>query len=491
MALRERPVAPGLKTGGRQEAERLLELARSLEMEGPGYAAWRKRMQQLQAAPELETLAGEAELDHMALRLRALWLGCAHQFSDILLKSPLHSDPKCLPSGEPIDFTYERNVRPHLLEEKTRAYRPAPPGWQAEHVHFRSGMGAIATFLLALNTMWKPGPDKPLSLGMWGGYYETHFLLGGVAHAHFNWRRHHSQDTMHTALLEGEHDALLLETVAYDWELEVFDLEAFLESWSQRSSQRVKVLVLDTTLTGLAFPMEDLLAGLADDPPLMVVQITSGLKLDQQGLELANVGLLSYYSPGGEASQAAALTRKLRTVAGTALSFAELCELDVPFFATRQSLAEHSEAVFANNAWLAAQLERGRGGLFWKVAHPSLGPAAELAWAKAPFVVLHLQEDRLENHGLLLSVISQEVRRRELPFAMGSSFGFRGHRFETIIPSIRDRQGLFKVALGSRSGPALEGIAELLLELADRPDFASLRARYPDLRAVDMDTLEL
>jgi hypothetical protein len=49
-------------------------------------------------------------------------------------------------------------------------------------------------------------------------------------------------------------------------------------------------------------------------------------------------------------------------------------------------------------------------------------------------------------------VLRAEARQRELPFVHGSSFGFRGHRFECIVPSLKEGRGLFKVAMGYRSG---------------------------------------
>lgn len=146
----------------------------------------------------------------------------------------------------------------------------------------------------------------------------------------------------------------------------------------------------------------------------------------------------------------------------------------------------YSEAVFVNNAKLAQSI--CADGLFRKVVHPSL--KSELPWANSPFVVFHLKEDTLENHGLLLSIISYEAQKRGVCFSLGSSFGFRGHRFEVIIPRISDQKGLFKVAMGAREGSSRDEVIRLLKEVGGHTTFAHLRKRYPDINPIDLSNLE-
>jgi hypothetical protein len=242
------------------------------------------------------------------------------------------------------------------------------------------------------------------------------------------------------------------------------------------------------------WPTAKLLAALAPHrPPVLVVEMRSALKLDQQGLELANAGVASLFTPASTptpAAETATLLRKMRTITGTGLSLAALAALDAPFALDRAQTRDHARAVFLSNALLASVLARRTGGLFARVVHPALAPAPRAPWAQGPFVVCHLAEDTLPHHGLLLAVVESEARRRGLCLARGSSFGFRGHRFETIIPRLSEQRGLFKIAMGARPGPSRDGVIELFTELAAYPDFAALRAAYPHLVPVDLTDLE-
>jgi hypothetical protein len=248
-------------------------------------------------------------------------------------------------------------------------------------------------------------------------------------------------------------------------------------------------LVFDTTLCGPFFPLQSLLRALdGSAAPRLVVRMNSALKLDQAGLEFANVGVLSLYTPESAPERESApvighYLRKMRTILGSGLSFDAICALEVPWFLDPEHLREHCRAVFVNNA-LFAQCLQGIEGLFACIAHPCLGALSEEPWAQAPFTVLHLREDDLESYGLLLAVLTEESRRRGLSFYAGSSFGFRGHRYEVIIPRVADRRGLFKVAMGARKGPSRAGVVALLQEVAAIPDIVALRARYPDVRPV-------
>jgi hypothetical protein len=60
--------------------------------------------------------------------------------------------------------------------------------------------------------------------------------------------------------------------------------------------------------------------------------------------------------------------------------------------------------------------------------------------------------------------IAAEAAQRSLVFIKGGSFGFRGHRFETVRPS--GKPPFLRVAMGKRGGPSLDGIVEMFRSFA-------------------------
>ncbi len=478
----------------KQECEQLLTLINALPSNSPEQEAalknLRSRMLDLMSDPEIETLPGEQTLDEVTNQLRQLWMWIAHQFSDPHFKSPPQPNVTRLPSGQTINYSYERNIEPDILEKRVAAYRPVPPGWHADHVLFSSGMAGLATFLQSYLSMVRPTSQAPLKLVMWGGYFETHALLELLSHDAFSCCRTKTQASLWNTIVQGDADVLLLEPVSYDWDMEVLDLQKLVSLGWQRQTKKAKVIVIDTTLVGESIPRQQLFTDLAGSPPTLFVQLSSGLKLDQQGLEFSNVGIVSIYTFEQEnrnpkASQFAQYLRSIRQIVGSGLSMDEIALLDVPFFLDRKSMSEYAKAVFLNNAQLAQSIKI-EGGIFSRISHPSLSWKADLPWAHAPFVILHLAEDTLVNHSLLLSVVDYEARRRGLSLTPGGSFGFRNHRFEVILPRLSDKGGLFKVAMGARNGPSRNGVIELLNELAGYSDFAALHAGYHNVTPVDL-----
>lgn len=258
-------------------------------------------------------------------------------------------------------------------------------------------------------------------------YYETRFL--------------------HEVLHARGQDVRWVESVQYDWELRPGVLEP------------CPVLVLDTTLTG-----QRLRLGQLPFRPTLAVRVFSALKLDQRGQELENAGavLLS-----GEPEVVRPIREALSELRRSLGAEPRRSRLSPPWVLNADP--DHGERVLENNAWLARRLEPG--GLLRRVVHPPGG---------APFCVLHLGDDSLEGHFYLTALIERLVR--DLPFGRGASFGFVDHRHEFVVPVLKERRALFKVAMGSSPGPSRQGVLEVLQKALSYPDLAALRRAHPGLR---------
>lgn len=91
--------------------------------------------------------------------------------------------------------------------------------------------------------------------------------------------------------------------------------------------------------------------------------------------------------------------------------------------------------------------------------------------------------DSLRDHGFFLA-LRHMLGERGASVEHGSSFGFRGTRYETIIPRLADAVGLLKIAVGSRGGPSLASLLDILEQLASSPSFAAMRHAMPTLKEV-------
>ena len=366
-------------------------------------------------------LTAEAILDEAVLALRHVWLEAAASSTSKTYRSPTEGERTITPTGRFHNFGYERDLHPIALETRCAAFfAPPPPGWGHEHVLFSSGQAAMNAVLALLNAR----QEQALRLRHDGCYFETVDLLGLYRHR------------FRTGGDEAA-DIVIAEPLWYDGK--AFG-ETSLKAVAERAiSEGTKSIVVDSTLAGLDDGLNQLLDALGG--PQEVFRLHSGLKLFQAGLELADVGIVSVYG-----SDAAGALRRIRTLQGAGLRFADVAALELPLFLDPAPTRHYESAIFAHNAALA---RAARGNPAFAVAYPP---------DPAPFVVFNFASPSLYDG--LDERLAAEAARRSLLFIKGGSFGFRGHRFETVRPE--GKPPFLRVALGKRAGPSLEGILDLL-----------------------------
>lgn len=379
----------------------------------------------------------ERQLDAAAWSLRKTWLALAHRPADATPKSPCAGQQAHVADGSDVDFGYERDLDASVLESRGAAYASKPAGWSADLVICRSGQAALANLLQFV--VGRCGGDDALSIGHVGAYFETRSLLDA-------WPRR----VLRRAPREAhEVDVLLVEPIWCDGR---FGVAADLP-------KARRALFVDTTMVG---PAHDLGHYLAYSP--LVVAYSSGLKLDQAGLELANVGIVRIFARDRDAQEVGSRLRRLRALTGTGLTLDELSALSAPWFMDRDYIDRYTAAIFANNRALAGTIGPD-SAVFEASCHPSLIEAG----ADAPFCALTLRAPSRERYRRLAMLVEDTAERRRLTFARGGSFGFRGHRFELIEPEIGQGQTFLRVALGWRDGFSRQGICDLFAEIAAKP----------------------
>jgi hypothetical protein len=374
-------------------------------------------------------LAQERQLDAAAMALRRAWLGVAHRPGDATLKSPRAGQVAQVACGSEVSFGYERDIDVSLLE-KRRDYLQAPRGWTGDLVLFRSGQAALACLIHWAAARW--GAASPLSVAHAGAYFETASLLA-------SW----PQRMIRQVEKAASADIVIAEPVWCDGRF----------GCATALPRARHALILDITMSGPAYD----LAPHLDACPL-VIAYSSGLKLDQAGLELANAGIVRVLSRDGAEGIGAAL-RELRGLTGAGLTLDELSALSAPWFLDRAYTDRYTAAIFAHNRMLAEAIGT-RSPVFGAQCHPSLIEPA----AQAPFCALTLNEPSPAAYRALETRVTQECERRGLLAIKGGSFGFRGHRFELIEPE--GGATFLRVAMGWRDGWSRQGLCDLFAELA-------------------------
>ena len=485
------------------EAHDLLAISNILTTANPKLGVklddWRQRVNDLLAGPMVDDLATERRLEELAMDFRQQWMILAHSVVAGEMKSPPSDHLSIMPVSLSHTFIYERVLGPWQAEEKLKKTVPVIPGWQNEVTLFSSGLAAITAAIIALRHLkdkYRRADGHALRLDMFGGYFETLRLLDLLSSLDLCCQYFQDQEILFERFSNGKTDILFLELIAYDWIQTVVDPTRLLDALSTRAVDHPWILLVDTTLLGPMFHLGPLLDACGEKKPILVLEIRSGLKLDQVGLEFSNVGIIRTLTPEDldtnrypDAKQFHQTLKGNRKILGNALTLSQIAILDAPWIFHPEWMLKHSLSVLDNNRRLAFALS-GIQGLFSRVNHPGLGPQSGLSWAESPIVVMefHAFEDQKDNHDFLLAVIAHEVRKRKLVFHLGASFGFRHHRCEVINPKgpycypDSKLRSFFKVAMGSRNGPSMDGTIKLMQELASYPHFRALRTAYPEIK---------
>jgi hypothetical protein len=410
-------------------------------------------------APGLERLAEE-----FGCSLRRIWLEASECSASRNFRSPPAEQKTRTATGRSLEFGYERDLQPAYLEDCcTRFFDVPPEGWTSDHVLLSSGQSAMAAALHALEDGLLVGGDRKLSFVHLGAYFETAEIFSLFSSL---LRPVGSGRNAVKTMDDLDADVYIIEPVFCDGEFGCVDVARLVEHHEEKARRRV--YIFDTTLTGTSYSIEKDLAKMRRLNPGAVFRVVSGLKLLQGGLELSSVGILTVFTPDDAAITARQIgnrIRKIRTLLGLGLSFAEVAALEAPWFLDRDYTTIYQKAVFANNALLATAVS-SNNRFFRGVFHPSLLPDCRDAH-NAPYCVFRFQDADPRNFAFVEEFIRNEARERGILFQSGGSFGFRGHRFEVVHPG-DGSEPFLRVALGRRPGWSCNQIANLISDLASR-----------------------
>jgi hypothetical protein len=389
--------------------------------------------------------------------LRADYLHkCASAFNQHWLTPPT-GQRRSLPGNE-TSYTYAYDRQHHPIPLLSRLdVEPAHDTHDRSAVLCSSGMAALHVVLQSIRHLF-PGT---LRLGAFASYFETHSLFRLLRHA-FQAKIVTCAQDLYESIRLSKFDIIYLEPVTYDWLLNVVDPGAIIEA--VEVARRPPLLVIDTTMCPCSTHAEALVRRCLGSAFPLVVSIRSGLKFDQQGIELSNLGVVESWAlrNHGELRSLGKVLSSVTTLVGAGVGWREACTLAPQFVLHGPARDRLCHDIFASNRQLFDEISIG-SGLFDRKTYPAK------PW-DAPFVLFALRKGDRTNYIRLARVIANVSRKRKLGLIMSGSFGYRTERFETIVPGEQRRvgeqpTGILKIACGVLQGARLAGIIQLLSEL--------------------------
>ena len=395
-------------------------------------------------------LTDSAILFELTNNIRNIWLTHTSSISCRSFRSPPISVANKFIKG--ITYEYERLIESDFLEKKLQNYRTKVSRWESEHLLFSSGMSAITTIINSIIFM-KPEDICKIDIAFCGAYFETKHYLEIISSENvhldvcgdvLDFKKFMHKDSSGIKII-------FIEPVFYDSNLTTFDLINFLAILKNYPTVNPLFVIFDTSLVGNRIPFSEILTAFISKPETIFIQINSGLKLEQQGLELSNLGIASIFLHQKVSKSISnyfvMAIKRLRGLQGLNLRTTEMMALNTPFVFDLEKTNSFMDKIFENNKFLAESLFNHMN--FGTISHPYISnPSGRIfEWNVSPFVIIKIPN--FSDYRVIITIIQYECKLRNIVFIFGNSFGFRHHRLEYITPNINDETSSFmKIACG-------------------------------------------
>ncbi len=315
-------------------------------------------------------------------------------------------------------FEYERALYPTLLEKKIKDSILFSPQILVVFHSCMSAIDAILKVILALFTK----KDKIYIISL-AYYFETISLfkifynIKGI-----------KLDILDKILdfynlLENNSvaDVFFVEGMDVNLKEDSLDVKYINSIIRKRKSNKPVIIIIDTTLINSNFNVHEIFYKLNIN--LIIFVVRSGLKLEQQGLELANIGIVEIYTNDSKLplEKIKNILITARTLCGTSISQTEEKMLLSDLFFCSKTLDYISK------------IEKNAERIYTAIRDTKRKELNLVCYKEhAPFLLLYLIESNLESCINFISRLRKYLNSRKTDVNIGTSFGFRHLRIEII-----------------------------------------------------------
>ena len=454
-----------------------------------------QKLDALKIDSSLNSLELELELEAVSINFRKLWLNYCTQNTSSHFRSPFYDESIQLVNSKSISYDYERVSSTKVLDNALLKHLPSLKQWDTDCTFFSSGMSAIHIVLSQLFIYIKQEDiDIPHVSVAKGSYFETIALFRFLKRQGGFDISYSSFEEILNNLKNNVSNIIFLEPVLCDLHQTTINFDLLIDACNQRDDTKLLFIVIDTSIVGLSFEISYILDKLILKNNIVFIDVSSGLKLYQEGLEFTNVGFSKIYTLKEDFASNQSFTKdaseikkqfgRLRKVYGVGLSLEQFSILDTQWFLNSKNSRQYMNTLHSNNHFIAKQIAKQQG-IFKDVFHPQLSTSSHFRWAQSPFIILAFNEndDTQINMEFIKKVILHEAANSKITLYWGTSFGFRHHRFEILelfneeYLSGKSRH-VIRLCIGHRQGFSMERTLSIFLKLANFTSFEELNVHY-------------
>ncbi|QNQ81452.1 hypothetical protein [Lactobacillus sp. PV034] len=276
---------------------------------------------------------------------------------------------------------------------------------------FSSGMNAISNILNCFSSLIK----EKLIIQASAGYFETKYLLKILKSM---------GNEIYTDFTNNVNANLFyFEPIKYDASLSTTDLDKLISRVNQ-STHSLKFIIMDSTMHNKTKIFDELKNKIYNLDNVVLCDIRSGLKLDQEGLELSNLGICSIFVSKNNMNLFQIVKRYIehyKNLTGANLSFYSLVLSH--YFKGKIKSVEYTQKVKKQIMWASKAITSDSSRIIKRLIWRNKRIANENLIAPFLFIELFSQEE--EEYLNYIHNFQKFMKKRGTPIDYRNSWGFR------------------------------------------------------------------
>lgn len=354
-------------------------------------------------------------------------------------RSPIYKVSSSSINSTNYTYDYERTIKYRNLEEKFHSKSLYLDGFT---LFYRSGMSTITSIINLILKFY-----KSITCVSHIGYYESVLLLNDckqyISNLDFN---------VCSSGVGANAEFYFIEFVKANFKFDTIDFSDILNQLPQKSNKLVFV-VFDISFLGDSFNFDEVLRLLKNYRRLIIIFFRSGLKLDQQGLELINLGILSLYLTSDLyyiKNSLLDFMQENRSRTGLSLSLMDSFILN-DIITMRDTT--YSKKILTNTSYFISQLKISELSFVSEVICANV-EYANIDYHSTPYFFIKLKDADEKDYINLCKLIKYEFLKVGLEINFRTSFGFRNISFEYVKNRNIKNSEVLKIAPGVMRGYA-------------------------------------
>ncbi|QFY04160.1 hypothetical protein LA664_02110 [Lactobacillus amylolyticus] len=276
---------------------------------------------------------------------------------------------------------------------------------------FSSGMNAISNILYCFSSFIRENLNIQASVG----YFETKYFFKILS----------SMGNRINLDIKCDIDAnvFYFEPIKYDATLSVTNIDDLIDRINN-SKAKIKFVIMDSTMHNRTNIFQNIIKKISNIRNIVFCDIRSGLKLDQEGLELTNLGICTVFISKQSNNFFEAVKRYIeqyKGLTGTNISFHALALSH--YFKFNSNSIEYTSKVRKQLIWAQKFLTQ-----------KDLSNVKRIVWRKVkletdtlvvPFIFIELNENNEEVYLSTIQRLQNEMNKLKTPIDYRNSWGFR------------------------------------------------------------------